>query len=193
MCTAASVQSYHLTPRRDLISRPMVPVSLVAGGDAAKVDIFPDFAGIFYVSALSRHPRPGHQLLQPEEPSGWLRAVQNSRIHGRDVDRCLHHVRQAGLRSILVATRIQVLFFSSSSSSPFSNCSFLFTALLTRMGWSHLRDTQGFGMQCVSYIRHIVASRQGIVARSRASCQPFSRLPSESKFYTGNQEQIQHQ
>jgi hypothetical protein len=24
--------------------------------------------------------------------------------------------------------------------------------LLTGMNWSHLRDTQGFGMQCASYI-----------------------------------------
>jgi hypothetical protein len=28
----------------------------------------------------------------------------------------------------------------------------LFTALLTGMSWSHLRDTQGFGLQCASYI-----------------------------------------
>jgi hypothetical protein len=30
--------------------------------------------------------------------------------------------------------------------------------LLTRKSWSHLRDTQGFGMQCVAYINQYIDS-----------------------------------
>jgi hypothetical protein len=54
----------------------------------------------------------------------------------------------------------------------------LFTTLLNKMSWSYLRDTQGFGMQCASFIHHKVASHLGIMVCSWASCQPFSRLPS---------------
>jgi hypothetical protein len=51
----------------------------------------------------------------------------------------------------------------SSSSSPFSNCSI---ALLIGMSWSHLRDTQGFGMQCAAYIHRWIAFHPGIKMRS---------------------------
>jgi hypothetical protein len=46
-------------------------------------------------------------------------------------------------------------FFFSSSSSPFSSCYILFTAWLTGMSWSRLKDTQGFGMQCEAYIHSL--------------------------------------
>jgi hypothetical protein len=36
-----------------------------------------------------------------------------------------------------------------------------------------LRDTQGFGMQCASYICHETASHPGIMARTLAFCQPL--------------------
>jgi hypothetical protein len=42
------------------------------------------------------------------------------------------------------------------------------------MSWS----CQGFGLQCASYICCKLASHPGIIARSRASHQPFSQLPS---------------
>jgi hypothetical protein len=44
------------------------------------------------------------------------------------------------------------------------------------MSWSHLRDAQGFGMQCASYISGKLASCPGIMALSRASWQPFPLL-----------------
>jgi hypothetical protein len=46
----------------------------------------------------------------------------------------------------------------------------LFTALLIRMSWSCLRDTQGFGKQCAYLILQKVPSYPGIMACSQASC-----------------------
>jgi hypothetical protein len=48
------------------------------------------------------------------------------------------------------------------SFGPFSNYSFLSTALLTGMRWLQHRGTQGFGMQCASYIHRETASRPGL-------------------------------
>jgi hypothetical protein len=78
----------------------------------------------------------------------------------------------------ILSDPIGLIFFFSSYSIPFSNGLFSFTAMLTGMSWSLLRNTQGFGMQCACYIRCKLAPHPGIMARSWASCQPFPRLPS---------------
>jgi hypothetical protein len=59
------------------------------------------------------------------------------------------------------------------SLSPFPNCSFSFTALLTRMSCSRLRDTQGFGVQCASYIHCKVALIHVLWCNPRLHASPF--------------------
>jgi hypothetical protein len=61
---------------------------------------------------------------------------------------------------------IEIVFFSPPPPALFPSVLSRSPALLIRMSWSRLRDTQGFGLQCAAYIHHWIASHPGIMLHS---------------------------